>query len=179
MNQELFINEKINKVSPDFQSFGKISQKSPFNSTMYFDDNSCRLGFILFGLLSGTVIAFLLPLFFFIALLIFGMRKLLDSFMFMMAEKKGYNLFGIFTCRNHLILSMGYNDLSVIPFSLIRSKKSVTKSSHTDSIFKIRKIEFVYLSPEDQVEYCLEYITGPLHHQVVSELKKAIGKVSK
>lgn len=122
------------------------------------------------------VVAFLLPFLFFLSLLVFGMRKLLDSFMSLLAAKKGKPLFGIFTLRNHIILSMEYNNISVIPFRLIRSIKGVTKKeSAADSISKIRKIEFVYFSPEDQVEYCLEYITGPLHHRVTDDLKKAIG----
>lgn len=74
------------------------------------------------------------------------------------------------------INSMGHNNLSVIPFRRIRSIKAVTKNSHTDSISKIRKIEFVYFSPEDQEEYCLEYITGALHHRVAEDLEKAVRK---
>lgn len=109
----------------------------------------------------------LLPLFFFISPLFFGFRKLLDSFLSMLDAKNGKSLFGIFTCRNYLILSMGCNDLSVIPFPVIRSIKA-------DSISRIRKIEFVYFSPENQEEYCLEYITERLNYQAVSELKKAI-----
>lgn len=218
--QRLFINEKVKNVSSDFQSFGRIAQKNPSNSILYFDDNSWGLGLILFGLLttlSGTVIvliglflsnnrnifliikkdilsgevpqiitslimaaAFLLPFFFFLSLLVFGIRKLTDSFLSLLASKKGKSLFGIFTYRNHLILSRGYNDLSVIPFRLIRSIKAVTKHElSADSISKIQKIEFVYFSPEDQQEYCLEYITGGLNYRVVSELKKALRKESK